>query len=90
LFCRFAIDVSKKPVQDVINYYLSSSWKSFESSWFLNSVAKQNECSQGANKNSLNAVGFEHLPTYQKENLIREREKIRKERGFYDENKGLE
>jgi hypothetical protein len=26
-----AIDVSKKPVQDVINYYLSSSWKSFES-----------------------------------------------------------
>jgi 7,8-dihydro-6-hydroxymethylpterin-pyrophosphokinase len=34
-----AIDVSKKPVKDVINYYLSSSWKSFESSWFLNSVA---------------------------------------------------
>jgi hypothetical protein len=25
-----AIDVSKKPVQDVLNYYLSSSWKSFE------------------------------------------------------------
>jgi hypothetical protein len=78
-----AIDVSKKPVQDVLNYYLSSSWKSFEASWYLKSVEKETETKE---VNALNAVGFEHLPDYQKENMIIEREKFRKERGFYDEN----
>jgi hypothetical protein len=151
-----AIDVSKKPVQDVLNYYLSSSWKSFEASWFLKSVEKGTESNQEVNAlkindthsalvksltadfsfaisvfvfvgcfldldldllfdfdalgsswksfeaswflksveketepkevNALNAVGFEHLPDYQKENMIINREKFREERGFYDEN----
>jgi hypothetical protein len=40
--------------------------------------------------NALNAVGFEHLPKYQVENLMKEREKTMKERGLYDKNKGIE
>jgi hypothetical protein len=83
-----AIDISKKPVQDVLNYYLSSSWKSFEASWFLKSVEKGTESNQEVN--ALNAVGFEHLADFQKENMIINREKFRKERGYYDENKGIE
>jgi hypothetical protein len=83
-----AIDVSKKPVQDVLNYYLSSSWKSFEASWFLKSVEKETEPNQEVN--ALNAVGFEHLADFQKENMIINRENFRKDRGYYDENKGIE
>jgi hypothetical protein len=35
-------------------------------------------------------VGFEHLADFQKENMIINRENFRKDRGYYDENKGIE
>jgi hypothetical protein len=83
-----AIDKSKKPVQDVLNYYLSSSYRAFEASWFIESVARKTQSNQEVN--ALNAVGFEHLPKYQVENLMKEREKTMKERGLCDKNKGIE
>jgi hypothetical protein len=65
---------------------LSSSYRAFEASWFIESVARKTQSNQGTNEvNALNAVGFEHLADFQKENMIINREKFRKERGYYDE-----
>jgi hypothetical protein len=67
---------------------LSSSYRAFEASWFIESVARKTQSNQEVN--ALNAVGFEHLPKYQVENLMKEREKTMKERGLCDKNKGIE